>query len=128
MEEDTNMRNAMVIKVDGSIHGIDLGEDSRGEYEALSGAVGGMIQAVPLGDSDLTLWCNEEGKLIGLPYNESATNVWVKYWGKTDVMVGDCVITGGIDWDSELTKGLTPAEVLRVAFIARGNEMEVANG
>jgi hypothetical protein len=119
------MRNAIVIKVDGSIHGIDLGEDSRGEYEALSGAVGGMIQAVPLDDSDMMLWCNEEGKLIGLPYNESATNVWVKYWGQTDVMVGDCVITGGIDWDSELTKGLTPAEVIRVKFLAHGADVDV---
>jgi hypothetical protein len=114
------MRNAMVIKTDGTFHGIDLGENSYEEYEALSSAVGGMIQAVPLGESDLMLWCNEEGKLIGLPYNESATNVWVKYWGQTDVMVGDCVITGGIDWDSELTKGLTPAQVLQVGVIANG--------
>jgi len=119
------MRNAMVIKVDGSIHGIDLGEDSHGEYEALSRAVGGMIQAVPLGESDMMLWCNEEGKLIGLPYNESATKVWVKHWGQTDVMVGDCVITGGIDWDSELTKGLTPAQVIQIKFLAHGADVDV---
>lgn len=119
------MRNAVVIKVDGSFHGIDLGEDSRGEYEALSSAVGGMIQAVPLGESDMMLWCNEEGKLIGLPYNESATNVWVKHWGQTDVMVGDCVITGGIDWDSELTKGLTPAQVIQIKFLAHGADVDV---
>ncbi len=114
------MRNALLIRTDGSLHGIDLGENSTEEYEALSGAVGGMIQCVPLADSDLMLWCNEEGKLLSLPYNQSATNVWVKYWGKTDVMVGDCVITGGIDWDSELTKGLTPQEVLDVEAVARG--------
>jgi len=119
------MRNAVVIKVDGSFHGIDLGESSEEEYSAISSAVGGMIQAVPLDDSDMMLWCNEEGKLIGLPYNESATKVWVKYWGKTDVMVGDCVITGGIDWDSELTKGLTPAQVIQIKFLAHGADVDV---
>jgi hypothetical protein len=114
------MRNAMVIKTDGTMHGVELGETPEDEYEVLSGAVGGYIQQVPLGDSGLTLWCHEEGKLIGLPYNEGATKVWVKYWGQTDVMVGDCVITGGTDWDSELTMGLTPAQVLEVGVIARG--------
>jgi len=114
------MRNAMVIKTDGTIHGIELGANAQEEYEALRDAVGGYIQQVPLDDSGMMLWCNEEGKLIGLPYNEGATNVWVKYWGQTDVMVGDCVITGGIDWDSELTEGLTPAQVIEVGVTARG--------
>lgn len=114
------MRNALVINTDGKIHGIDLGENSEDEYHAIADAVGGMIQMVPLGDSGLLLWCNEEGKLIGLPYNRSATNVWVKYWGQTDVMVGDCVITGGIDWKSELTKGLEPQQVIDVEAIANG--------
>lgn len=114
------MRNAIVIRTDGSIHGIDLGRNSEDEYHALADAVGGMIQMVPLGDSDMLLWCNEEGKLIGLPYNQSATNVWIKHWGATDVMVGDCVVTGGIDWESELTKGLTPQQIIDTEAIARG--------
>lgn len=114
------MRNAMVIKTDGTFHGIDLGENSHDEYEAISKAVGGMVQMVPLGESGLLIWCNEEGKLTGLPYNEFATNVWTRYWGQTDVMVGDCVVTGDVDWDSELTKGLTPAQVLEVGVTAHG--------
>ena len=36
-----SMRNALVIKADGKIHGIDLGENSHDEYEALSGGGGG---------------------------------------------------------------------------------------
>jgi hypothetical protein len=114
------MRKAMVIKVDGSIESIDLGDTPETEYQALRGAVGGYIQQVPLDDSGLMLFCHEEGKLIGLPYNEGATSVWEAFWGETDVMVGDCVITGDIDWDSEMTKGLTPAQVVQVGAIANG--------
>jgi hypothetical protein len=120
MEEDMTMRNALVIKADGKIHGIDLGENSHDEYEVLVDALGGMIQAVPLGDSGLLLWCNEEGKLIRLPYNEKATKMWVKHWGQTDVMVGDCVITGDFDEESELTMGLTPAQILLVSAVTDG--------
>jgi len=112
------MRKALIIKIDGSIHEIDLGKNSQEEYDALSGAVGGFVQMVPLDDSGLLIWCNEEGKMIGLPYNEKATRVWEAFWGETDVMVGDCVITGDIDWDSELTKGLTEAQTLQVEAIA----------
>jgi hypothetical protein len=114
------MRKALIIQTDGIIHSIELGNTPSEEYEALSGAVGGYIQQVPLGESGLMLWCNEEGKLIGLPRNQGATNVWTEFWGPTDVMVGDCVITGGIDWDSELTLGLTHAQVLQVGVIANG--------
>ena len=113
------MRKAMVIKTDGTLESIDLGSNSEDEYKVLSGAVGGFIQMVPLDDSGLMLFCHEEGKLIRLPYNEGATKVWEQFWGQTDVMVGDCVITGDIDWDSELTKGLTPAQVVQVGAIAR---------
>ena len=114
------MRNALVIKTNGNIHGIDLGENAHDEYEAIAKAVDGMVQCVPLSDSGLMLWCNEEGKLIGLPYNEGATNVWTRYWGQTDVMVGDCVITGSFDDDSELTLGLEPQQVIDVEVLARG--------
>jgi hypothetical protein len=114
------MRSALVVKADGKVHGIDLGVNSEDEYNALSGAVGGLIQAVPLSDSGMILWCHEEGKLIGLPYNHNATNVWVKYWGQTDVMVGDCVVTGGIDWEAELTLGLTAQQVIDVKGVIDG--------
>ncbi len=114
------MRKAMVIKTDGTLESIDLGDNPETEYQALRGAVGGWVQMVPLDDSGLILWCNEEGKMIGLPFNEKATRVWEAFWGRTDVMMGDCAVTGDVDWESELTKGLTPAEVIRVGAIANG--------
>ena len=107
------MRNAVKIEVDGTVHGIDLGVDSHEEYEILSRSVGGMIQCVPLGESGLSVWCNDEGKLIGLPYNEKATALWVKHWGNTDIMVGNVVVTGGFNDEGE-TIGLTPEQVIEI--------------
>lgn len=114
------MRNALVIHPDGLVHGIDLGENGNEEYDALSKAIGGFLQMVPLGDSDLLIWCDDEGKLKSLEYNEKATKVWTRYWGQTDVMVGPCVITGGVDWDSDCSKGLTPEQVVEIERLISG--------
>lgn len=70
--------------------------------ETLQEAVGGLIQAVDLTPS-LTMWCNEEGKLIGLPVNPVATAMWTRYFGETDIIVGDVVFTGGCDEEGETT-------------------------
>lgn len=46
----------------------------------LQSAVGGYIETVPFwetyGDEPCLAFCNEEGKLLGLPYNDSATRAW----------------------------------------------------
>lgn len=70
------------------------------DYETLSQGVGGWIECVGL-DINLDLWVNEEGKLNGLPINPVATLLWEKYLGKTDIIVGDAVITAGSDNEGE---------------------------
>jgi hypothetical protein len=72
------------------------------ELETLQDAVGGLIQAVDLTPS-LTMWCNEEGKLIGLPVNPVATAMWTRYFGETDIIVGNVVFTGGCDEEGNTT-------------------------
>lgn len=54
--------NFIVIPSDGPIHSIEAGEDK--SYEALSGAVGGYIEALPFERHDrrATAYINEEGK------------------------------------------------------------------
>lgn len=43
-----------------------------GDLKSMQAIVGGFIQAVYLfEDEELALICNEEGKLIGLPYNRA---------------------------------------------------------
>ena len=64
--------------------------------ESLQQGVGGLIQPIRL--DGLTLWCNDEGKIEGLPHNPYAQELWDRVYGvKTDYLVGDVVITGGTD-------------------------------
>jgi len=92
------MKLALKVTAEGTISKINLNEGN--EYETLRSTVGGLIQAVDL-DDQITLWCNEEGKLIGLPYNDKATQMWENTFGLTDLIMGDTVFTGGTDDEGE---------------------------
>ena len=87
------MKTALRINTDFTTEILDLEDDS---LKKLQGAVGGWVQAVDLQDN-LTLWCNEEGKLIGLTPNIIGTHMFEKSFGMTDVIMGDVVFTGGTD-------------------------------
>lgn len=63
------------------------------ELANLQQLVGGWVQMVGLTE-DIDLWCNEEGKMTGLPLNVPATIAWEVAHGPTDVMVGTVVLTG----------------------------------
>ena len=65
--------------------------------------VGGYIE-IAYDDGKTQIICNEEGKMIGLPINQEATNIWNKLLGKfnsnpnyihSDVLVGDVLILYG---------------------------------
>lgn len=99
------MTKALVVTVEGTAEVIE--EIS---LATLQGKVGGWVQAVDL-TSTMTLWANEEGKLVGLPVNGFATELWESRFGVgTDIIVGDVVITGGVDADGE-TLGLSDTQI-----------------
>jgi hypothetical protein len=87
------MKTALRINTDFTTEVLDLEADSLSQLQE---AVGGLVQAIDLQDN-LTLWCNEEGKLIGLPVNVMGTRLWEKSFGLTDVIMGNVVFTGGTD-------------------------------
>jgi hypothetical protein len=92
------MKTALRINTDFTTEVLDLDTDT---LEKLQGAVGGLIQAVDLHD-DLTLWCNEEGKLInGMQPNVIGTHLYEKSFSVTDIIMGDVVFTGGTDDEGE---------------------------
>lgn len=105
------MKLAVKISTTGEVTELDMTADS---LQTLQTAVGGWVQAIDLA-SDLTMWCNEEGKLNGLPHNPYAQFMWDKAFGAhTDYIVGDVVLTGGTD-DEGYTLGLTAeqAQIVR---------------
>jgi hypothetical protein len=99
-------KQALVITTSGEMSVIDI---TGNELKTLQEKVGGWVQAIDL-TSSLTMWANEEGKLVGLPVNGFATELWESRFGATDIIVGDIVITGGADDEGE-TIGLTDAQV-----------------
>jgi hypothetical protein len=106
---------AIKLNTDGIAEEISLaGEGS--QLKQLQDAVGGWIQAVDL-NNELTLWCNEEGKLNHLPINSLATDLWEEFFGKTDIIVGNVIFTGGTGEEGE-TLGLNEdtANKLRKLF------------
>lgn len=107
------MKKALHIKTTGEVIELDITADS---LTTLQTAVGGWVQAIDIA-SDLTMWCNEEGKLISLPHNPFAQFMWDKAFGAhTDYIVGDIVLTGGTD-EEGATLGLTDEQTAIVRGI-----------
>ena len=107
------MKTALRINTDFTTEILDLETDSLAQLQA---AVGGWVQAADLQD-DLTLWCNEEGKLIGLTPNVIGTHMWEKSFGMTDIIMGDIVFTGGTDDDGD-NLGLPTAWLIQLQELA----------
>lgn len=108
------MRNALVIGFDESLEVVDL-DSTEGSLEVLQNAVDGWVEAVDINDT-LTMWCNEEGKLDGLPFNGIATGLFQARFGKVDIIMGNAVLTGGVDDEGD-TIGLTDEQVAKFKFM-----------
>jgi hypothetical protein len=102
-------KNALVINselkeddnsawVDVQARAIDIAEGE--ELRNLQREVGGLVQPIDLTPT-ITMWCNEEGKMIGLPLNYAATRIWTKFFGNTDYIMGQVVFTGGTGDEGE---------------------------
>ena len=97
-------------------------EEFDGNGDALRAVLGGWLEPAPSHES-VTVWCNEEGKDLGLPVNRLAMDVWIRWdvfqcmlIGR-DWLAGNVVVTGGAGPDGE-TLDLPPearAWILRVA-------------
>lgn len=93
-------KHVLVIKPIGDMHLYDL-EVNGDELTNLQQIVGGYVQCVDLNEQ-VSLWCHEEGKMLGLPVNPYATTLWEAAYGSTDVIVGTVAIAGGVDENGEL--------------------------
>ena len=76
--------------------------------KAMQTLVGGLVQPVTLDDDEVTLWCNDEGKLLGLPLNAYVTDDWGNVWD----INGDFFLCG-FDYDEGESIGLTTAQATK---------------
>jgi hypothetical protein len=108
------MKKAIRISTTGEVTELDLTTNS---LTQLQEAVGGLVQALDLTEV-VTMWCNEEGKMLKQPHNPYAQYFWDKVYGAhTDYIVGDIVLTGGTDSNGE-TEGLTDSQVETFEWLA----------
>ena len=91
-----------VIKTDGTISHVE--QDTTPELKQLQDGVAGSIEVIPdfkyYEGENCVAFCNEEGKLEGLPFNGHATREWLQqspvYLGR-DVLCGDIIIVSGTE-------------------------------
>lgn len=106
------MRYAVLLKTDGTAHLVPLPDEVSKQADVLSEQVGGLFDAVNVYNEEgnaveFTLWVNDEGLLMGLPYNEPASELQAVGYhrrGFTEAqargnshLVGDAVLTYGPD-------------------------------
>lgn len=82
---------AVIYKANGERETVfpDNGKDFK--LEQLQKIVGGYIEVVTLGNDELMI-LNERGKLMKLPYNRDATEIYQKAFQTDDFIVGDVLI------------------------------------
>lgn len=107
------MKKAFVVEPDGTRY---VQEFQGNELAILQSVVDGLIEPIDLADK-LTMWVNEEGKLVGKTPNPFATSAWFRKYDATDIVVGTVAFTGGTDAEGA-TLGLTDENLKMLQTIA----------
>ena len=101
------MNKQMIIRVEQG-KGPVLTEVPALNLHTMQRLVGGLIQPLTLDEEEVTLYCNEEGKLRGLPLNTYVTDDWGQVWD----INGDFFLCG-FDYDEGESIGLTTAQATK---------------
>ena len=79
------MIKGLILHLDGEIEEFDYDQ----HYSNLQKIVDGYFEVVRFGDKPYFCYCNEEGKIVNLPENLVATDLW--YNSGQVVMIGDYI-------------------------------------
>ena len=109
------MRKALKVSAELATEVIDLDAEDKSSLKVLQEAVGGLIQPIRAGNIEIVI--NEEGKIFDLPYNEYGTRILRKAYSTDDYIVGDIVVTAGVDDEGEWI-GLTDEQVAQFTYLA----------
>jgi len=96
------MKSALFIPADEAPRLVEIPDSGSEELHELQTFVGGWIEYVPT-EQEVTLYCNEEGKIEGLAYNVLATKMFAGLLQPGDYLAGDVIALGPIDEEGETT-------------------------
>lgn len=82
---------ARLYKTNGEVIEVSPKNNRDFTLEELQSFVEGNIEIINL-TTEKILIVNEEGKINKLPFNELATELWKKYYGRTDYIVGNALL------------------------------------
>ena len=105
----------LTCNTDNDIDVIEVEEGRTGN--AIRDAVGGLYDCIHIPSLGVDMWINDEGKLEGLPINANGTALWVSQYGMTDIIVGNIVVTGGVDEQGN-TLGIDVNKIIEVLELA----------
>ena len=83
---------AELLKASGDIKIVNPKEGKTFSLKELQEYVGGFIETISSLDGNHIMVVNEEGKLMGLPFNYCATIRLINEFSKMDHIVGDALI------------------------------------
>lgn len=86
---------ALHLRADGTEEYFEYDPKASNALSLLQEKVGGYIEAAPVDHPKLTMWCNEEGKILMLPFNERASDLLEP--DNPDIIMGDVVVEGAPD-------------------------------
>ena len=101
------MRKALAVYPSGVKEVIDMPDDEMAAVVVLREKLKGYLEYVPM-PNGLSMFVNEEGKLLEMPFNIEATKLSGLY--PHDVIAGPAVIMGPPDRNGD-TLGLTPKQL-----------------
>lgn len=90
------------------------------DLESMQNIVGGFIQAIYPFDEPVVLICNDEGKLLGLPYNRTLRDP--ESGRSYDIVSGTCFLCGAPQDGAHFTS-LTPEQLAHYAAYYRHPEL-----
>lgn len=82
---------ARLYKTNGEVIEVSPKNNRDFTLKELQNFVEGDIEIINLTTKKILI-VNEEGKINKLPFNESATELWKKYYGRTDYIVGNALL------------------------------------
>lgn len=116
------MEKVIYISTENDIEVAEVDEIS---YDTLYEGVNGLVELVSL-NRDVDMWVNEEGKVNGLEPNLLATLIWNKVFPNPDVIMGNVVITGGVDEEGN-TLGLSEESIQDIMALLHNGLIQAIN-